>query len=574
MTANSLNSSSTTDLAYADRARAVGVPGERWITRSFVGLVLVVAAGVLLFFAFDALPFMDLPAHAGLMALRHRIAESPFEQQLYVVAPHVGPYSLFRGIGEALLVVTTPLGAVRVLGTLPIVATPAAMLFARWRLQGDRASTFGHLAVVLSFGLMTVFGFASYLLGAAVALVALTLWLELLVGVDRGEPFFRRQTLLVAAIGPVVFLAHGHAFLIFCFCAFVASIATGHRARRVLHLAALGPAVLLAGYSVLLDRVTAAGAVAQHPDMAPLFQGPVDKLSLLFTPTLTTRLGVDLGVGVALWGLVIAGTIATLRHLRSQPVGAATVAAGAVEPSGNRAGEAASHTKALFACAAGLLVVFLVMPHEVGWFGFVDGRFVPMAMLLSLIAIRRDALSPRLASTFRLAAPMLSCVAVAWMWFASFGFQREAQGYREVFAAVPTQARLLNLPIDPDSDIFAGHPFVHYDKLIMISRPIVPSDVWFHQGTGIYPRPGNPALSLPPDYKSSTIRHIAWEHFRLTDWDYALVRTRPNASAPSTPKELTLVTHQGGWWLYRSTVAVNDSTAAKPDTTDKAHPPE
>ncbi|MDB4997230.1 MAG: hypothetical protein JWM74_4662 [Myxococcaceae bacterium] len=561
MTANSLNTSSTTDLAYAERASSGvnDVTRERWITRSSIGLLAVVAAGVLVFFAFDALPFMDLPAHAGLMALRHRIAESPFEQSLYVVAPHVGPYSLFRGIGELLLHVTTPLGAVRVLGTLPIVATPAAMLFARLRLHGDRSSTYGHFAVVLSFGLMTVFGFASYLLGAAVALVALTLWLELLIGVDRGAPFLRKETLVVAAIAPIVFLAHGHAFLIYCFCAFVASIATGNRVRRVLHLVAMGPAVMLAGYSVLLDRVTAAGAVAQHPEMAPLFQGPADKLSLLFTPTLTTRLGVDLGVGIALWGLVIAGTIATLRHLRAtrtETVNAATCV--------NAATAANSHATALFACAAGLLVVFLVMPHEVGWFGFVDGRFVPMAMLLAFVAIRREALSPRLASTFHIAAPMLSCVAVAWMWFASVGFQREAQGYREVFAAVPAQARLLNLPIDPDSDIFAGHPFVHYDKLIMISRPIVPSDVWFHQGTGIYPRPGNPVLALPADYKSSTIRHITWEHFRLTDWDYALVRTRPNASAPATPKELGLVMHQGGWWLYRSNVAVPQLPPSQP----------
>ncbi len=557
------NTSSTTDLAYAEPAASGAGDNarERWITRSSIGLVAVVAAGVLVFFAFDALPFMDLPAHAGLMALRHRIADSPFEQSLYVVAPHVGPYSLFRGIGELLLHVTTPLGAVRVLGTLPIVATPAAMLFARLRLHGDRSSTYGHFAVVLSFGLMTVFGFASYLLGAAVALVALTLWLELLVGVDRGAPFLRKETLVVAAIAPVVFLAHGHAFLIFCFCAFVASIATGKRVRRVLHLVAMAPAVMLAGYSVLLDRVTAAGAVAQHPDMAPLFQGPADKLSLLFTPTLTTRLGVDLGVGIALWGLAIAGTIATLRHLSATRGvrGGATAASSA-----NAATAANSHVTALFACAAGLLVVFLVMPHEVGWFGFVDGRFIPMAMLLAFVAIRRDALSPRLAFTFDVGAPMLSCVAVAWMWFASVGFQREAQGYREVFAAVPAQARLLNLPIDPDSDIFAGHPFVHYDKLIMISRPIVPSDVWFHQGTGIYPRPGNPVLALPAEYKSSTIRHVTWEHFRLTDWDYALVRTRPNASAPETPKELGLVMHQGGWWLYRSNVAVPQLPLAQP----------
>ncbi len=88
-------------------------------------------AAILVFWLFDALPFQDLPAHAGLIALRHRFASSPFEQRYFVLAPHLGPYSLFRFLGDVLVVPFGPLGAIRAIATLPMIATPAALLWAR-----------------------------------------------------------------------------------------------------------------------------------------------------------------------------------------------------------------------------------------------------------------------------------------------------------------------------------------------------------------------------------------------------------------------------------------------------------
>src|SRR6516165_10842258 len=102
-----------------DAIALLGPSSARSRARSVVGLGLILVPAVLLFWAFKALPFMDLPAHAGLIALRHRIGDSAFEQHFYVVAPHLGAYSLFRGLAEALLHVTSPLGAVRLLATLP-----------------------------------------------------------------------------------------------------------------------------------------------------------------------------------------------------------------------------------------------------------------------------------------------------------------------------------------------------------------------------------------------------------------------------------------------------------------------
>ena len=169
-----------------------------------LGAVMIVAASV--FWVFDALPFQDLPAHAGLIAMRHRFETSAFEQRFYVLAPHIGPYSLFRFLGEVFVRLSGPIDAVRALGTLPVLATPLAMLFARRRLYGDSSPAFGFLGVALSFGIMTLLGFASYLLGVAVTLVGLTLWLDLLTAADgAADPrALRRHELVVTAFAPLI----------------------------------------------------------------------------------------------------------------------------------------------------------------------------------------------------------------------------------------------------------------------------------------------------------------------------------------------------------------------------------
>jgi hypothetical protein len=130
-------------------------------------------------------------------------------------------------------------------------------------------------------------------------------------------------------------------------------------------------------------------------------------------------------------------------------------------------------------------------------------------------------------------------------------FQSEASGWHEVIDSGPANASLLNLPIDPNSSVFTAHPFVHYDKLVLADRPVVVSDVWFHQGSGVYPTADNPALHLPDTYSESDLRFVDWPAYRLADWDYVLIRTRPTANEPHVPATLALAIHRGGWWLYR-----------------------
>jgi hypothetical protein len=168
------------------------------------------------------------------------------------------------------------------------------------------------------------------------------------------------------------------------------------------------------------------------------------------------------------------------------------------------------------------------------------------------MCIRRPALGPSLKSALDWGAPAMACVMIVLVFVASYGFQAEATGYGEVFALVPREARLLNLPLDPYSDWFTAHPFIHYDKLIAADRPVVLSDVWAYPGSALYPTPQNPQTRLPSTYSESDLKFIDWPAYRLEDWDFVLIRTHPNAGAPATPSALELAKHVGGWWLYRT----------------------
>jgi hypothetical protein len=516
----------------------------------WLGLGLVGLGATLVFWIFDALPFQDLPAHAGLIAMRHRFADSAFEQRFFVLAPHIGPYSLFRFLGEIFVRVIGPVGAVRLIATLPVVLTPLALLFARRTLHGDRSPIAGFFGVAMAFGLMTLLGFASYLLGVAVMLVGLTLWLDLMVraDVEPQAPATRRRELLMVGFAPLMFVGHGHAFVLFLALAGVSCLATGDRWARILRLRSLLPAVGLAAYVAWLERgnTTPAGSVAVTHGMEPHFQGAADKLSLLVTPTLLTRTGVDIVAGIALWGLLIGVSIATVRGLRAPSTTLASAGSTAANEERSR-----KHSRALYAGALAIALLFLALPHAIGWFGFVDGRLVPIVLYLCILGFRRESLGHFGRVSLDRGAPAIATTMVLVALGASYRFQDEARGFHEILAEVPLHARLLNLPIDPNSATFTAHPFIHYDKLVLAERPIVVSDIWFHQGSALYPTPQNPALRLPDTYSESDLHVIDWPAYKLEDWDYVLVRTRPEGLPPPPPGTLELADHRGGWWLYR-----------------------
>jgi hypothetical protein len=263
-----------------------------------------------------------------------------------------------------------------------------------------------------------------------------------------------------------------------------------------------------------------------------------DKLSLLVTPPLMTRTGVDAALGVVVWGVVLAAFVTTLRDPSS--------ARGDIER------RSRAHSQRLVVGAAGAALAFFSLPHAYLWFGFIDGRMVPVFLFLAILCVRRPALGARLERFMDVVAPTAAFAMIGVVWFASHRFQAEAEGYRAVLGAVPSEARLLNLPIDPDSQVFTAHPFVHYDKLVAVDEPVLLSDVWADRATALYPTAENPSVHLPAAYNSANLKRIDWPAYDLTEWSHVLLRVRPDAPAPVTPIDLLPVAHAGGWWLYRT----------------------
>lgn len=542
--ADGRSASSVTPSSTNERARSRWAGASR---ASWIGVGVVWVAAVLVFWVFDALPFMDLPAHAGLIALRHRFESSPFEQQYFVLASNLGPYSLFRFLGEGFNLILGPLGAVRALATLPVLATPAALWFARRKLHGDSSPTTLFYGIALSFGLMTILGFASYLLGLAVLLFVLTLWLEVLPLADAGERTTRKEVALAFAMA-LLFVAHGHAFLLGVGLIFVTALAgaKGTARSRLLRMRAIAPALVISAYAAWISRqgsIPAGSAALPATELTPVYEGIFAKLGLLLTATLTTRTGLDVLAACVIWFLVGTAAIRTARALER---------ATHVDP------RSRTHSRALLWAFASVVVVFVALPHSIGWFGFADGRLVPLLLFLLLMSVQRPLLG-NLEVAFDRGAPAAATLLVALTLGGSYRFQDEARGFREVLARVPAHARVLNLPIDPNSDVFTAHPFIHYDKLVLTERPIVVSDVWFHQGTALFPTPKNPALRLPPSYSESNLVRVDWPAYHFGDWDYVLIRTRPEGSPGPTPELLELDAHEGGWWLYR----VNGSSSGR-----------
>lgn len=498
----------------------------------WLAFAVLECAALSVFWAFDALPFMDLPAHAGTIALRAFYPRSEYLQQYFVVAPHLGAYSLFRFIGDGVAQWIGPMGAVRTLASLPVIAVPAAVLYARQRLYGDCHSFFAYVALILSFGYMTIMGFASYMLAVAVFIVALTEWLVLLATLDTGSDTTRSE-IKVACLSVLLFVSHGFVFVVFAFVAGVIALSGGSRISRLLRLRALSPAGLIICYSLWIERTELLPDVPAAA-LVPRFQGLIDKLSLFATPTLTTRTGVDVAIALLTWLAVVVAAVKSFRA--SENISNATK----------------GYIRALCIASLTILCVFAMLPHAIGWFGFVDGRLLPLTLLTGLLAINPGAFSARMRSWATHAAGIAAVVTVALMLIASYRFQDEASGYAEVLDAVPENSRLLYFPLEPDSRILVGHPFVHYDKLVLTQRPMIPSDMWFHQGTAIYPTKINPVLKLPANYSSSDLKAIVWPDYSLEDWHYVLIRLYKDSARPETPAALSPVMHRGGWWLYRT----------------------
>jgi hypothetical protein len=485
---------------------------------------------IAIFWLFDAPPFMDFANHAGVIALRQRFDESILLQHYYVLTPYLTGYPLFRLLADTLAGYIDPVPVMRVISTIPVVALPWALHDARKRLYGDDSPLFAYVALVLSFGYLTQMGMTPFTIAFPVMVWALTKWLLVLDAADAGRVPLGAE-LGVAVLTALLVALHTYAFAMVAFVMLVTLLSGKPVLPRLIHLRVLLPAaVALAVMSWVTTGIALpVGAIAVDEPFNATFGTVLDKLGLLFTPTLVTRSGIGVVVAILFWGAAVAGVLATIRNGRSR------------------------YAVALRNACVALLAAFVLLPHGVRSFDAVDNRLLPLVLLAACMAIDLKALTPVWRKWASAVAMATGFAVVGVYMVAMVVFQAEAAGFHEVIEQMPRGSRMLYMPEHPDSRIFVSHPFVHYDKLAFVERGILPSQFHFHHASGIFPTKANPILRLPAEHVASNLKTVDWLKYHLNDWDYVMIRTFPESPAPLVPQMLSLMDHRGGWWLYRTT---------------------
>jgi hypothetical protein len=492
--------------------------GAQWFAESlFWGLLAVVALSYVMF---RWLPYQDLPAHTGLLAVRQRLDTSAFLGQHFERGSLLGPYGLFLWLGHALGSLLGPERGLRVVAAAANVAVPLALLAARRRLGGPGEPWWGAglLALVLALGFPTALGLTSFLLGQAVLLLAAAHWVRALdarapgrgpgeAGARETDARERRRDLIAVGLyGLLAAFTHGFALALLVLFALVSAAVTPARVRRLAPAAlALAPGIAALVLVAWRDRGFYPPPAAGRELFG--YAGLTDKLVLPLLPTLFSRLGVDLVASLALWIVVGVGLAHGARPAAAAAGGDIGAGDGAGACPGVNAEErdpVAARRRVLARAALVIIALGLVAPTRVAWFGSVDLRLVSTGLLLAVAGLAPPAHRPATGSARWLAAapPVLAAAMVATLLVALALFQPEARARSAALAGVPAGAILPAPAADPTSRVWAARAFLHWDKRLLIDRDVVVSNLWQHQGTALRlrraPAAGAGAPRTPP----------------------------------------------------------------------------
>lgn len=417
-----------------------------WERRS---TVLIVLLAVMLPYAWwQVPPLTDVPAHMGRYRIALDLAHSASLQRFYDFH-----WSLLPNLGVDLLMV--PLG--RLLGVelgtrLVIVLIPALLLVGfLWSAKEahGRLPPTWPFAVPLVFSYPFLYGFLNFALSAALAFLALALWLRL---GRTGRTGLRAGLFVPLAF--IVWITHvfgwGMLGLLVFGCEWARARGEGHNWWRAAVKAALyclplaGPALLMVAW----QGQSTAGA----DDWFNLSW----KLTSLFTVLRDRWMLVDLGFLAVMLLLLVAG----LRDRRLS-----------FEPK-------------LITAAALLFAAFILLPRLLLGGAHSDDRLAPYFLAAALLAVRPSAeASPRLVSGLAMAGILFLAVRLAAVTLSAGLYDRS---FREQLAAldhVPQGARVLSfvgMYCRPD---WAARRFEHLPSLVIVRREGFANDQWTVAGS-------------------------------------------------------------------------------------------
>ena len=530
-------------MADAPRFRPAGVRSDG--TEPVLVVAALSLAAYVLVYPFSQArypPLTDLPFHAAQASiLRHYFDPAFHFEEQFTIHPLEAPYVSMYAIGALSAFVLPITAAAKVMAVSMLALVPAGLAVL---LRGMKKNP---LWAVLGLGLawctISQWGFFSYL--GATGLLAMSTGLGLMV-VD--EPTPARKLMLGASL-VAIFFTHVYRFPFAIASVVLSSWLVFPITRRFSVLARpLAPGLLLFALWLAI-RPTHLDAFAQLGVHFERLGYVVEHLFGSYLPPEgfppTAEGNAEHAIAMCSFGFVaLAGVVAfALRAAeRSPPDDAAKAWSRRV-------------TAFVLLYAAGLFVLYLTLPLQVGQWFFVYPREI-VGVAVFLLAALPDL--PRRSRSRALVVALMAFAVVPMARFVSARFRefdRATMDFRDAVAATPPAPRLLYLVYDLRGSQKRASPFLHLPAWIQAEKG---GALAFHFAEwGFYPvRYRSLSASVPPPFESGfewnpqnfdvlehgpwfdtfLVRHVIDPH-ELFDRDGTIHR----------------VAHFGTWWLYRRT---------------------
>ena len=457
----------------ADQAPAAG-----WWTRPWVLLLLVLASTIPLLWP-DIAPLTDLPGHMGRYRIQLDGAASPTLRRFFEF-----DWALIGNLGVDLLVVPlAPVFGLELAVKLIVIAIPAltaaGFLWTAHEAHG-RVPPTALFALPLAYGYPFLFGFVNFALSAALAFLALALWLRLS---RLGRTGLR--TAVFAVISVALWVVHVFGWAMLVLLAFAAAYAAGRDGGRSIVAATwragidclpLAPPLLL---MVLWRGAEASGTTGDWFNM-------LIKLYYLAKALGDRAMAFDLAAVAAIVILIFVGT----------------------------RGKAFAVSRPLGVGALLLALVYLLLPRLLLGSAYADMRLAPYLLAVGALAIRPAAgPSPKLVRMLAVAALAFFGVRTLATTASFLEYDRRFDAELAALDHVSQGSRVAAFVGKPCNNPWSSPRLDHVPALAIVRRDAFVNDQWTMAGAQLLrvrgPDPrfaGDPSQLVAP----KGCRHPEW----------------------------------------------------------------
>ncbi|MFT3776550.1 MAG: hypothetical protein QM820_65250 [Minicystis sp.] len=497
--------------------------------------ILVAAYAVIAPFAVAKYPPMtDLPFHAASTgSLRHYWDASFHQREQFAWHPIAVPYISMYALGAVLMLIFPALIAVKIAAAVMVGLVPAGLAVMFHGMK--KSPLLGLLGLGLCWCNLTHWGFLNFVGALGLFAMSIGFTLLLLDAPSRGRQIALGVTLVA------LFFTHIFRYP-FALAAVLGTAIVMYPATRRIRpiLAPLAPAIaLLLIWLVVRPKalVGDAGPIAIHKQRLDEFVG---LLTGAFTDP-AERQAFNRFFAVAFAVAIASAVVALLRRDPERRVPIAWSAGVTVIP---------------LACAAVFLILFLVLPMQMGVWWYVYPREATAAAFLLLGAC------PDLPRPIALRAPLAAGLAIAGLGVASVvvanyrKFDVATRDFDAIVQRIPKAPKLLYLIFDHGGSTRTSTPFIHLPAYVQADRGGWLSfhfAVWGASSIA-YRSPAEPGAVVPPPTP------LRWEwtpqvfdvrrNGSFFDWFLVRRGSSPDALFAADPS-IERVEHVGTWWLYR-----------------------